>query len=225
MRHTIRAGLASVAAMALLLPLAGTAAAGSSSHGKSSGQTASADWVEYGQLPGGVAGNVHVGFLYVDAYSSGQADVFGVVTDWSCDPGEVPGGGGHGGVEGDEPVENLCDFEGERYISNEGATFSMNRKGTEASLVGPLRVEGHDGGGAATPMANMTWTAMGAPYTYKGTESFSDGTYSYTYRYTFTGASAVIGGAIGAMGFADDADDESSGEFGTYRNMYRERVR
>lgn len=231
MRHTSRRALLALAAtIVMVFPLAGTATAASSSHGKSSGQTASADWVEYGELPG-VGGNVHVGFLYVDVYSSDGADIFGMVTDWTCDPGEEPGWGGHEvaiedeEMEEEEPVEDLCDFESDRFISNEDATFSMNRKGTQASLVGPLRVEGHDGGDAAFPQANMTWTAIGSTYTYRASESFSDGTYSYTYRYTFTGADAAIGGTIGAMGFNDDEDDESFGSLGTYRNMYRERIR
>ena len=88
------------AAVLSLVPLASLAVTVPAEAGdrwtyRSSSEGASAEWVEYGELPG-VGGNVHVGFLQAETSSSGGR-VFGKVFDYACDPGEVPGGGGHGG--------------------------------------------------------------------------------------------------------------------------------
>lgn len=89
-----RLAIAMVAGFVVPLIAVGTAEAGEKWSFRASGSNASVDWVEYGELPG-IPGNIHIGSLWVDS-SSSYVDVFGVVEDWTCPPGEFPDGGGGG---------------------------------------------------------------------------------------------------------------------------------
>lgn len=220
-----------VSAVALLVTVAGPATAGSSGFSRSSGRIATVDWIEVDDADENVdlPGNTHVGWMEVSE-SSGGAEIWGYITDYECDPGESPYGGGHGVVaEEEEPAEGKCDFVTERYIKNNDATFTMNRKLTTATLVGTLSVVGGHGdpaaGGTGTPPVDITWTAIGDSYTEKYSGSYSDGTQTYSYSYSFTGTDATVAGRMGPMDFTDDATDESYASMGSYRSMDRYRSR
>lgn len=230
---TLRAAVA----LALAVPLAAatlvapaTAAPPDTSSSRTSGGQAFAQWTEYDledQL--GLPGNVHVGFLSV-YQQPGYTDVFGTVQDYDCQEGEVPGGGGHPEEEPGEEPDGLCDLLGVRFLSGNGSTtFTVDTKSGTAALTGTLQVSsgghGEPGESLGQPPVNMTWTATGGTYSFRRTETWSDGTTTYRSRVTGTGFDAAVGGAIGRMGFDDDADDESSGLVETWRETSRTRIR
>lgn len=220
-------GAGAVMTAAFLAMSVAPAQASSMFFSKSSGRTASVQWLEMGELPG-VVGNVHTGYLFVEELSRGSANVFGGVTDWTCPDGVLPGhGGGHGEFE-EEPEGPQCTHEGERWIEGGDVAFTMDRKFSSATLTGTLNVVGgHDGQVLGTPRVNITWIGVGDLY--KSTESgrYSDGTSSYSYRYSFSGRDAVIaeGSRIGVMIFDDEPGEFSFAEMGAYREASRERTR
>lgn len=224
-------------ALALAVPLAAVtlvapagAAPPDTYSSRTSGGQAFAQWTEYDVDDDlGLPGNVHVGYLSV-YQQPGYTDVSGAVEDYDCKEGEVPGGGGHFEDEPGEDPNGLCDFLGVRFLSGYGSTtFSVDVKSGTAKLTGTLEVSsgghGDPGETLAQPPVNMTWTAAGSTYSFRRTEAWSDGTTSYRSRVTGTGFDATISGAIGRMGFADDADDESGGNVETWREMSRTRIR
>ena len=173
---------------------------------RSTDEGASTEWIEYGAL-NGIEGNVHVGFLDVGATSDG-AKVFGKVIDYACDPGETPGGGGHGG-HGTLEEEPTCDVMSERYIKGGTVTFVMDRKLQTARLTGNLEVDNH--GATARPPVDITWTGTSDLASTTSYEKGTEGGTSYVYRYDRTSRDAAVTGAIGPMGFTDDTDDVSTG--------------
>jgi hypothetical protein len=202
---------AAAVSLAVSVLATGTATAGETWTYRASGSDASVEWIEFGDLPG-IPGNVHVGWLWVDASSSRSTYAYGYVEDWTCPEGERPDGGGH-----DEEEPGNCEFEAFREIEGEQINFTMDRKLSSARLTGTLRVENHETGAGASPPVDITWTAVGS--THKTTETYrdvSDGQ-RVQYRNTYTSTVAVVDGFIGAMGFTDDQDDESSGYLSTYR--------
>ncbi len=219
-RRTVVVAVAALTTLTVALS-ATPATAGSMFFSKSSGRTASADWLEVGTLPGGVPGNIHFGFMQVEDLGGGRANVFGVVDDLTCPNGVIPGGpgGGHG-----EPVESECTYEGARFIDGGDVTFTMDRKFRSASLTGTLAVFGHDGP-AGNPGVAMTWTGVGN--TFRSVESgrYDDGTNSGSYRYSFTGRDAGVSGNIGAMVFDDEVGEYSNAQMGSYRSVSRDRQR
>jgi hypothetical protein len=215
---------ARLAAAALAVPLviatAGTANAGSKWTYKSSGSFANVSWMEVGELPAPVLGNYHVGYL--DVRGDKVVDVFGEVSDWTCEEGELPPefGGGHGGEE----PETGCTLESVRFIyANRGAvTFTVDRKLNEATLVGNLTVSDHEGAGEASPPVNMTWTGIGGTSRSTSTSTYTDPSgEKWTSRMTETGREGDIEGRIGAMVFDDEDGEFSYGSFGTYRTDER----
>jgi hypothetical protein len=219
-----RGGLALVACAALVATAAAAPAqAGSMSFYKSSGRMVDTSWLEVGELPGGVPGNIHFGWMLVEDLGQGNANVFGEVIDLTCPEGvipEDPWGGGHG----EEEPDNGCVHEGARWIEGGDVTFTLDRKLDEATLTGTLDVYGHDGS-AGNPAANITWTGVGdtSSSTVAVRETYDGSTFQY--RYSFTGREATVDGNIGAMIY-DDADGEwSLAQMGSFRNMERSRTR
>lgn len=174
---------------------------------KSADISASAGWVEYGQLTG-VGGNVHVGYLEARTSASG-GEVWGEVIDYQCEEGEVPGGGHGGHGEYDEEPEPGCDVVSFRWIDGGDVSFSVNKKLDTARLTGTLYVDNH--GAGATPPVDMTWTGTGDVSHNVWYEKGSTGGHRYVYKFESSYRQADVTGFIGAMGFTDDADDESAG--------------
>ena len=125
-------------------------------------------------------------------------------------------GGGHG----EEPPETECVLESQRSLYNAGpVTLTVDRKLNKATLTGPLEVADHEGGGATgQPMANITWTGVGGTGTSTYYDKYTDDEGNrFTMRRTETSREGTLSGTLGAMGFDDDADDESYGYFGTFK--------
>jgi hypothetical protein len=127
---------------------------------RSSGVSVQTQWIEWGALPGGVPGNVHVGNLFAEGDASAFA--YGEVIDWTCPDGaRPPAGGGHGG----EPEPTDCTLEAARQIfSDSPLTLTTDKRLTTARLTGTLIVTDHDGTGTvARPPVDITWMANTAP--------------------------------------------------------------
>jgi len=214
MRKILKSAAVMSAVPLLLLSTAGQATAGDRWTYRSTNSNASTQWIEFGELPGGVLGNVHVGYLEVNGGSS-SADVWGSVSDWTCPPGELPpDGGGHGEFE-EEPEPTNCELHSERFIYAYGdeISFSMDKKLDSARLTGTLNVEDHATGTGGRPAVDITWTGVGDLASYSNTGKYSEGGNTYYYKEVGSSREAVIadGSYIGAMGFTDDDDDTSSG--------------
>ena len=217
MKKMVKAAAVASAVPLLVMSTVGQASASDRYTYRSTNSSASTSWLELGELPGGVLGNAHVGYLDVYA-STGSTEVYGSVYDWTCPDGELPPdyGGGHGefSTAEEEPTTN-CEFHSERFVYGYGddISFTMDRKLTSARLTGTLTVEDHDGGTGASPAVDITWVGTGDLASYSNTGKYTEGGSTYYYKEVGNSRSATIadGSFIGAMGFTDDADDVSSG--------------
>lgn len=214
-RTLTRASVAVAAALTLVAGAGLPASASTKFMSKDSGEFASVQWTEYGAIPN-VGGNVHTGYL--DARGNSRSlEAFGFVEDWDCDPGEFPYGGGHG----EEGEEGGCDFVSFRefYGDESQLTLTVDRKLDSGRLTGTLSAfDSHGGTSGGGPSLDITWTGVGSVYSSKWSESFTADGIRYRSTYSDTNREAVVTGQIGAMGFADDADDESYGSFGTFKS-------
>lgn len=199
---------------------AAPALAGSMYLSKSSGRAAQAFWTQVDDVPVGtnpLVGNVHVGELYVYETSKGVADAFVYITDWDCEPGQLPGWGhGHEETPG-------CTHIGFRYGDGYRLPFEMDRKLNKARLAGQLTIYGgHGGDVVGNPGVDVTWTGIGDRVTHRSTWRYSDGTTSYTDRYRSSDRTAAMSGTIGPMGFDPDL---SGGYMSIFRSMSKGRTR
>lgn len=125
-----------------------------------------------------------------------------------------------------------CDYIQDRFLEgNETTRLTVDAKATIARITGTINVTnghgGHDGDVTvlATPPVDVTvaggeWSAWESTYSSRGE--------SYSYSTAEKGTSwygGTVTGRIGPMGFADDADDEAYGGFGTSSYRSVERVR
>jgi hypothetical protein len=187
---------------------------------RTSGYSADTSWTQIDGTPLGSAfGNVHIGWLEAREISKGRADVYGYILDFDCEEGKLPGHGGHGVFEDEEPpVEDGCVHVGERYI--EGGTnllLTVDKKLTKARLTGTLTLYGGghgDEGVVGRPPVDIIWTGVGGTYTSRFSETYKGEDGTYTYRGTSTGRQATMGGTMGPMGFDPDFSD---GWFGHHR--------
>lgn len=222
-RH-VSVALAVAFTLLLVALSAAPASASSMWFSRTSSNFASSSWLEVGELPGGVPGNIHFGSMYIEDLGNGNANIWGQVFDLTCDPGVIPDGpgGGHGELSEEEPpAPEGCVHEGVRFIGGGDVVFRMDRKFTKATLTGTLNVFGHEGGPSGTPGVDMTVTGFGDTYkeTSSGRVTYGDETYSY--RYTFSGRSATVTGNIGAMVFDNVPGEWSEAQMGSQRQMDR----
>lgn len=221
-----RAALALATSATLVATTAVAAQAGSMWFSRSSGRIVTASWLEVGELPGNVPGNIHFGSMSVEDLGEGAAAVFGEVYDLTCPEGvipEDPWGGGHGDEGGE--LDNGCVHEGVRWIEGGDVTFTLDKRLAGATLTGNLDVYGHDGDPAGSPAVNISWTGTGDTYKSTITGRDSDGSSSYQYRYAFSGRAATTTGNMGAMVFDDAEGEWSLAEMGTYRQLDKSRQR
>lgn len=179
-------------------------------------------------------GNVHIGFVAAQEFSTGSAFVFGEIADLNCPVDFVPpSGGGHGvALEEEPPVEpeNPCEHIGFRQIQGE-VPFTANSKLTTASLGGEGVTIGifgggdpHGGGGVllANVPINVTFTGAGDLARSTFTDRFTDGTSSFSARFSSLTRQGELTGVLGPMGF----DPELSGGSLSYnRETQRSRTR
>lgn len=126
--------------------------------------------------------------------------------------------------------ESLCDHIGVRFLSgDETAIFSVDSAGEVATITGRLIVSsgGHGDPGEVlgNPPVNITITGgEWNKFEYSSKYETADFLYADSQKgQGFYGG--VVTGAIGAMGFADDDDDESFGGFSEYAFKTTERLR
>ena len=186
-----------VAILITLLAVPASAASRSVSH--NTGRAATAQWTqidgtEYGTTP---FGNVHIGYLYAYEMTSGQAWVSAYISDFDCPQGAEPGFG-HGDGGG-------CEYLGERYGDGANMALTLDRKLTKATLSGQMVVYGGAHGAEWTQLAtvpvNITFDGQGSLARSASTYRWSDGTSTYSGRYTSQVRTAVVSGNIGGMGF------------------------
>lgn len=275
-----RRAIVPVIALSGLVPIAiGLPASAGSTRTSGVGTSVYLSWTEYDpadQL--GLPGNVHIGFLHAENGPYGQY-VFGNVTDFDCDPGETPWGGGHGTAEvvddgadvveaatedaidevvdgggaviesgavvdavadaiGEEVPDEIldevpvCDYLQDRFLDgSETATLTVDMKRQKASITGRLVVHGghgdHGEPGPELGRPPITMTITGGDWN-EFEWSYASRGAGWSYRDSQKGKSyhgGVVTGSIGAMGFADDADDESWAGFSRYRYTTVERIR
>ena len=270
---------ATIAGLTFSFAIPATVGAASKTRTSGNGESVDLSWTEYDPDDLlGLPGNVHVGYLY--AYSGPYGSyIAGNVTDFDCDEGETPWGGGHHAVIVDEAAETVntaiedavdasidagdsainfgdvldavltdlstevpdvivdeiengggCDYIQDRFLNGDGtATFSVNSSTQVARITGTLVVSngghGEPGTVLGNPPVDVTITGGDwSKYEYSSTYEGQNYKYSDWSKGTSYYGGDVTGG-IGAMGFADDVDDESWGGFGTFRFKTSERIR
>ena len=241
----MRRTLVVLATLSLLIAaLATPVAAGSSFfHSRSSGYTVDFSWIQLDRdsagnrlppMPSRPFGNTHIGFAFAFSTSSDGAFVHGQIADLDCPVDYVPPfGGGHGGFPavGPEPEpENPCTHLGVRQIIGENIPLTIDRKLEFARLGGPGITVGifgggdpHGGGGEllANVPINTTFTGIGSLVKSTFTETWSDGTSSYSSRYSQLSRQATMGGILGPMGYAEGL---SGGSMSSFKEMSRQRT-
>lgn len=198
----------------LLAAFPSASAAGSSYISRTTGLAADAYWTQVDGTPTGSSpfGNVHVGWLYAYETAKGVGDAFVYISDFDCEPGQLPNGG-HG-------EENGCTYLGDRFGEGFGLAFSVDKKLQSASLQGRLEMRqgghGEPGGVVGNPSVDMTWTGGGNLVRSTSTYRYNDGTSSYTDRYRSSSRQASLGGILGPMSFDPDLSGGSISSFSAF---------
>ena len=277
MRSTVARRLAIATALAVVGTVVLAPAVGADSYRtRGTGQHFNVSWTEHDpddllQLPG----NTHVGWLggWSDQYGT---YFYGQVTDFDCDPGEVPWGGGHveviaeeasetatdaaedavddivesgaSVIDGEEVIEAVqselaetvsetiedeikgCDYIQDRFLDGAGTVeFEVDLSSKSVIVSGTVTVShgghGEPGQVLATPPINLTISG-GDWYDYESFYKTTSANYKYSdWRQGTDYYGGTVTGAIGAMGFADDPDDEAWGGFGLFAFKTVERIR
>lgn len=123
-----------------------------------------------------------------------------------------------------------CEYLGDRFLNGEGTTtVTVDTNRQVAKIVGTLTVSngGHGEPGSVLGSPPIDVTITGGEWNrYEYSSSFEGPGYKYRSWQKGLGYNGgTVTGGIGAMGFADDADDQSFGDFGSYRYRTVDRVR
>ncbi len=123
-----------------------------------------------------------------------------------------------------------CDYIQDRFLDGtDTVTFTVDIRAQVVQVSGTLTVAGGGHGEPSevlgTPPINLTitggeWQKYESSYSYWGQ--------GYRYSYWSEGTDyygGTVSGAIGAMGFDDEPDDEAYGGFGTFRYKTVEKIR
>ncbi|PPK93801.1 hypothetical protein CLV92_10977 [Kineococcus xinjiangensis] len=221
-RTTLTAATAALVLPGVLVATAGQAAAApkDSASSKRTVSSAFVDWTEEDRDNVlGLPGNVHVGFLKIKSTTQ-YTKVWGQIIDFECAPGELPGGHGE---------ESTCEHVQVRYLDSSDMTLVVDTRAGTAKATGEITVSngghGEPGEVLAVVPATIDLRSTTPMASFTRTETWTDGSTSYRSRVRGTASGEVIvGGALGRMGFADDADDVSYGSFEKYTEISRERV-
>jgi hypothetical protein len=200
---------------------------------RSSGFAADTYWTQVDGIPTGQSpvGNVHIGSLYAYETTKGKAEVYGFISDWDCEEGELPWGPHAAPAEFDEePPPSGCVWMGSRYIESYDIPFTVDKKLTTARLTGRLTVyggghdDGHGGGGdvVGTPFADIVWTGTGGVFSEKHTYRYKDEGSTYTSTWESSVRSATMSGILGPMGFDPDL---SGGSISSFRSSSKGRTK
>lgn len=133
-------------------------------------------------------------------------------------------------VEEDFEEIPSCDYIQDRFLEGDETTkLSVNTRTEVARITGRLTVtsggHGEPGNVLGTPPVDVTITG-GDWQRFEYSSKVRGENYSYKYWQKGTGFDGgVVTGGIGAMGFADDADDVSYGGFAKYRYETVDRLR
>lgn len=216
--------LVTTVTFAIAAMVATGAVAGSSARYRTDGRSVSTYWTQVDGPPaaGQPFGNVHVGWLDGWESSTGKADVFVYIDDFSCPTGVLPDWGGHGADDG-----KGCEYVASRTGEGYGLALTMDRKLTRATVKGRITMtsggaHGEGGQVVGTPKADITWHGSGPSYKSVSTYRGSGGGTTYRDRYRATERNATMSGSLGPMGFAPEL---SGGSISAYRSMYAESQR
>ena len=227
--RTAKVALPALACLAVAAAASPSSAVRSESSAKNqAGESATVSWTELDpenvlRLPG----NTHRGWLDVQEGGAFGGFVYGSIVDLQCEEGQSPDG--HGGPDGGPDgcpvvqVRNLESRDGTLTVSGSTATFA-------GTIIVTNGGHGEDTAVLAQVPAKVTWTSTARLTRFRSTGSYDDRGWGITYRSRVSGlrsdsSTTVVGGALGRMGFADDVDDVSVGEFRTFTETFTERIR
>ena len=240
-----RLATAAIAAPVTVALLAAPASAGSSFYSRTTGKTASANWIQVDHdaagnpIPRGtvpVTGNVHVGSLSVYEVSRGNPEVYGEIFDFDCEPGFLPqGGGGHGFAKPEPEPDPNCTALGVRFIQRlildkPGDGVVIDRKLGFASVNGQLELGGH-AGVVGRPRIDTTWTGIGDVRRESYEYSYSEGGTTSTFSSTSSVRSATMGGVMGPMAWIQASCESpsplgcSGGTISNFKDVERSRTK
>lgn len=207
MSSTFRRTAAAALAIPLAVGLATSADAKSTFQAKSSGNFASVSWEDAQSI--GVGQTLYT-FGNIEARGDRQVDVFGWVDEITCPDPITP--------FDDEFAD--CTYDSRWIYADPGAvTLTLAKKNASAQLTGTVVLTD----GMVDTAVALDVTLVGTGATYRTSNSFSyrdsDGV-SYSFRSKDTGRQATATGSIGDVTISGD----SSGSFGTYRQMEREMI-
>ncbi|KAB7741414.1 hypothetical protein GA707_17865 [Nostocoides sp. F2B08] len=205
MSSPLRRIAAAALAMPLAVGMATSADAKSTFQAKSSGNFASVFW-EDAQSIGADQTLYTIGSI--EARGDQQVDVFGWVDEITCPDPITPFDDEFGD----------CSYDSRWIFTDPGAvTLTLAKKKASAQLTGTVVLTD----GMVDTAVALDVTLVGTGPTYRTSNSFSyrdsDGV-SYSFRSQDTGRQATATGSIGDVIISGD----SSGSFGTYRQMERE---
>lgn len=220
--RTVRALTAPTVACLAVAALASPAAAARPDGSTSvrSGSSAFVTWTELDPqdlltLPG----NTHVGNFSVDNGVFGDF-ASGEISDYQCDSGEVPGGHGAPGT---------CDLLGVRFLDGSGTLTIRDRTATYAgTIVVSNGGHGEPGDVLAQVPASITWTSSRDLVRFRATNTYTEKGIDFRSRLTGHRSdirTTKVTGELGRMGFADEVDDVSQGEFRSFTEVSRDRIR